>query len=125
MLNKEKSLPDSLPDNQLSDFSPDEFLFSLPKPDKKKQKQLKPVYFNTVLEADLLEWVNPERVNNFSEYIKGLIRRDMTFAERGVDPQVLTFIEDILEAKLAERTVFAGKKSADQEGIEQLIEGFF
>lgn len=90
-----------------------------------RKKQLKPVYFNTTLEADLLDWVGPERINNFSEYMKGLIRRDMKFAETGIDPQLLTHIDSILDAKLAECEFTAKKRAVNDEGIEELMEGFF
>lgn len=88
------------------------------------KKKLKPVYFNTTLEADLLKWVKHDRINNFSEYVKGLIRKDMQFRETGVSPQLMEHIENILDTKLAE-CIITKKREVNNDGMNELIEDFF
>ena len=89
-----------------------------------RYRKLKPVYFNTLLEADILDWVN--QFNNFSEYCKGLFRRDMRFAETGLDPHLVAHIESLLETRLAERTILAREegRKLDTSGMENLMDGF-
>lgn len=59
----------------------------------------KVVWFNLELEKELLQ--HAEAKNNFSEYVKRLIRDDLHFEQSGIDPKLLEYLDNLLVSRLA------------------------
>jgi len=80
-------------------------------------RKIKAVYFNSKTEAPLLDFA--DGLENFSEWVKGCIRRELWALETGIDPAIEELVERLLETKLAGRVV--AQTDQDQEMADEDI----
>jgi hypothetical protein len=77
-------------------------------------RKIKPVYFSKEKDRSLLEYI--QQLPNFSDWVKQQIRRELESQKTGIDPELKSVIEHLLEAKLAGRVVLA---EAQEEKVKK------
>lgn len=80
----------------------------------------KVVWFNLKTERELLEYA--EAQENFSNYVKCLIRNDLEFRRTGIEPKLLDYIENIVQAKVislsgGNNVLFSNQASLTEEAV--------
>ncbi|KJS81657.1 MAG: hypothetical protein JM58_16415 [Peptococcaceae bacterium BICA1-8] len=82
------------------------------------KRKRKVIYFNDPLEKELLNWA--EQNNNFSKYIKKLIKDDMDKEKTGLDPKVIEWLDKkFANMQLAPKEKEVVKKKIDFSFIKK------
>jgi hypothetical protein len=86
-------------------------------------RKIKAVYFNSELDHRLLEFA--DGLQNFSDWVKRRIEREIVKYETGVDPEIAALVERLVEVKLAGRLVRSEENVESKDTLLEDIDKFF
>lgn len=86
-------------------------------------RKIKAVYFNSELDHRLLKFA--DGLQNFSDWVKRRIEREIVKYEIGVDPEIAALVERLVEVKLAGRLVRSEENVESKDTLLEDIDKFF